>query len=565
VNRTFRVASSLVLSIGAAVLLVAFHDGCTTTTPATSHPAPREKGHEDATADAARPRDAGTESMPHVDGGPPVLTALRVTTTPPSDASTAMTLVPAFSPEVHDYYIRCTSGTNALSVSLTASPGAEGQLLAPRKSAALPEQTISPLEVDENQAIVAVARGGSTSVEYWVRCLPHDFPDIEMIAHPEAGTPLPGYYLVGNFLAVGPMGGYAMVLDGAGVPVWYHLETRGGVCNVDNVIPGAISFAAVVGGPFEIFDLGSAEETDHAPAGVPLDLHELRVLSNGDYLVLSAPKQTGIDLTGLSLSAGDAGKLGPGSTIDGCNIEEFDPTTGALVWTWAATDHFDPAKSCTEPTLAPPLADGGKVIDTFHCNSIDVDPVNGNLLVSARQMDSVFYIERTTGSVLWKMGGRDASIDDATYVPVASPFSGQHDARLLPGWSTCAGGQISLFDDETYGKDPARAVLFDVVVGAGDGGCEAGTPGATVAWQYEGEAQSGASGSFRISADGSRVIGWGLASEVVFTEVDEDGNDLLDLHSVNSAFRSPMQSYRAIKVPLTALDLSLMRASAGLP
>ena len=92
-------------------------------------------------------------------------------------------------------------------------------------------------------------------------------------------------------------------------------------------------------------------------------------------------------------------------------------------------------------------------------------------------------------------------------------------------------------------------------------------PSAKQVWQYAGPAPNpaAASGSFRISADGSRLIGWGLASEVVFTEVDEDGNDLLDLHSVNSAFRSPMQSYRAIKVPLTALDLSLMRASAGLP
>ncbi len=235
------------------------------------------------------------------------------------------------------------------------------------------------------------------------------------------------------------------------------------------------------------------------------------------------------------------------------------------MWTWTATDHFDPVKDTTEPILAPPLGDGGQVIDTFHCNSIDVDPANGNLLVSARQMDSVFYIEKSTGMVLWKMGGATASLDDAGYVPVTSPFYGQHDARLQPGWSAC-GGQISLFDDQTYGKQPARGVLYDVVVGAGDGGCEAGTAGASVAWQYAGKASSGASGSFRISADGSRVICWGLESEsIVFTEVDDAGNDLLDLVSTNSAFIAPMQSYRAIKVPETALDLDAMRATAGLP
>jgi hypothetical protein len=43
--------------------------------------------------------------------------------------------------------------------------------------------------------------------------------------------------------------------------------------------------------------------------------------------------------------------------------------------------------------------------DPFHCNSIDVEPATGNLLVSGRHMDSIFYIERSTGKILWKMGG----------------------------------------------------------------------------------------------------------------------------------------------------------------
>src|SRR6202041_2518240 len=145
---------------------------------------------------------------------------------------------------------------------------------------------------------------------------------------------------------------------------------------------------------------------------------------------------------------------GPNTNIAESEIVEFDPTTGAVVWQWFASDHFDPAADCTFPESWAGLDGVAEVVQPFHDNSIDVDPANGNLLVSARDMDSIFYIEKSSGKVLWKMGGAAASLDDATYIPVASPFFGQHDARLRPGWSTCAGGQVSVYDDETYGKGP---------------------------------------------------------------------------------------------------------------
>ncbi len=96
--------------------------------------------------------------------------------------------------------------------------------------------------------------------------------------------------------------------------------------------------------------------------------------------------------------------------------------------------------------------DSGPFVDVFHCNSIDVDPANGNLLVSCRNMVSIFYVERSTGKVLWKMGGKRASLDNATYVLVEDPFFRQHDARLQLGWSA---------DYRDGGDDEARKVAED--------------------------------------------------------------------------------------------------------
>jgi hypothetical protein len=84
-----------------------------------------------------------------------------------------------------------------------------------------------------------------------------------------------------------------------------------------------------------------------------------------------------------------------------------------------------------------------------------------------------------------------------------------------------------------------------------------------VVWERRGIVSSAAMGSFRRYADGTSVIGWGLSSSdtsLAMTEVDAAGNVLLDI-----AFNTPLTSYRAIKVPLTAFDLETLRQTAGLP
>jgi hypothetical protein len=506
------------------------------------------------------------------DGAAPYLTELELSVSGLLAPSSPIELVPAFSPAVFDYYVRCAAEVNALAVSMTASPGASSAVVQPIRSPAQPTQTVT-LSANENQAIVATATAGNVTTEYWVRCLPHDFPVMNMAKHVQAGTPPRGYYLLGTSLpATGAQWGYAMVLNGDGVPVWYtHGPNGSGVDDVDDVVAGAVSFLPSFGQhPFEIHHLDPPKTTYAAPSGAELDTHELRVLANGHYLVISAPTVSGFDLTGLVAPLPDGGieRFGPGSSIADCDLVEFDPTTGAVAWKWVGADHFDPVKDSTSPQASEnrSLPDGGVVLDVFHCNSIDIDPENGNLLVSARDMSSVFYIERSTGKVLWKMGGTSYSTDNAHFVQVADPFYQQHDARFQPGWSSrCGGsGQISLFDDHSHTMRPARGVVYDLTVGNADGGssgedCGAGQS-ATVAWQYESTANSNDQGSFRISSDGSRVIDWGTigGGRPVFTEVDLEGHDLLDFY-----FSDHDVSYRVIKAPLTAFDLSVLRRTAG--
>jgi hypothetical protein len=564
-----------------------------------------DEGPEDAAAEAAE--DGGDAGVTY----PPSLVELSVSASSPTNGSSPIALVPAFSSSVYDYYVRCAAGVNALTVSMTASVGSLSVLIQPTTSPSLPMQTLS-LHIDENQAIIAAATNATASTEYWVRCLPHDFPPMQMSRHAgevdDAGVAIdvapPGYYLVGNLMPASVAGsaGYAMVLDGNGVPVWYSRAPTGlGVADVDHIVPGVsfIPFSPTGGESFEIEQLNPQLTTVVAPTGYATDIHELRALKNGNFAVLSYPFKSGVDLTGLSVTVnGVTEALGADSVIQDCAVVEFN-STGSVTWTWLASDHFDPVKVSTLPMLAlgasPP--DGGVAYDVFHCNSVDIDPANENLLISAREMDSIFYVDRSTGKVVWKMGGPPFSLDNATYVSVADPFFRQHDARLLPGWSsTCNGGsgQISVFDNESNLSGPSRAVLYDVVVGSVDAGsapCAGGaaledaasedgvtadgsaaldsgiaedggaSSTATKRSEYRGTAPSAGLGSFRIGGDGSLVIGWGLGGkqDVVFTEVDSSGRDLVDF----SMDGNP--SYRAVKVPLNAFDINVLRSTAGVP
>jgi hypothetical protein len=490
----------------------------------------------DATLGDAGRREAGLpDAVPGDTAGPDADAA------PPTPASIAvmpLTLEPHFSPEVHDYYVRCPGTANRVTVAMTAAPGSTIGLLQPPGAPASSGASVT-ISVAENQAIVVGVNADGGTDSYWIRCLPHDFPLMQATLHPEAGAPTPGYYLVGN-ASLAPYGkGYAMAVDVHGVPVWYQATPDGcGPSDVDSVVPATISYDSGED-RFQLLDLDAGTTSYVVPSGIPLDLHELRYLPNGDYLVFGDPIRKDVNLTGL-------GSFGADEDVLGCVIQEVDPS-GAAVWQWDAFDHFDPLKDTTFPVSAG-TKNGVTVADVFHCNSIDVD-ADGNLLVSARHMDSVFLISRATGALLWKMGGAAYNKDGAPYITVVNDpltaFYRQHDARLLPG------GQLSMFDDQTGMPGPARAVIYAY---------DLTTLSATMVWEYQGPAPSGKMGSFRVESDGERVIGWGENEEpsLGFTELNANDIDVFDFYMPGGS-----ASYRAIKIPVSEFSIDVLRESTG--
>lgn len=297
---------------------------------------------------------------------------------------------------------------------------------------------------------------------------------------------------------------------------------------------GMAPYSYSTGPEYEIDALDSSVVTKVTTVGSPTDAHEFRLLPNGDHLLLTYPIESNVDLVGLqTFSASE--------TIADCEVQEID-SSGSLVWSWLATDHVDPVRESLEPGVN--TVNGASVVDVFHCNSIDVDS-SGNLLVSSRFTNALFYIDRATGNILWKVGGSAYSKDGATYVRVVddpqTSFNMQHDARLLPN------GDITVFDDHGATPGVARGAEYAI-------DHQANT--ATLAFQFLGTAQSQYEGSFRRYADGDSVISWGYipTDSRILTEIDANGADVFDV-----AFAGQV-SYRAVKVPLSQLDVGMLRA-----
>lgn len=439
--------------------------------------------------------------------------------------TTSLSLVPAFSPSIENYVVRCAVGPNPTTLTVTDDRGTS---------------TVD-FDLYEDGAIVVGDR-------YWIRCLPHDFPKLLATVHTTFGVPTPGWYLLGNTIAASGYSGFAFVLDTNGTPVWY---TRAGtVQDVESFAPNTLSFMPAATAPFGtdpdaaflVTALDTATTTSiSAGDGEATDGHELRELASGNHLLLTYPLVSGVDLTGL-------GTYGANETIADCKVEEIDPA-GDVVWSWVASQHFDPVQESVEPTTF--AVGAGQVVDVFHCNSIDVDS-SDNLLVSSRHMNAVFYVEKATGHVDWKLGGTPTNKDGAAIFTIQGDgefgFNMQHDARFEPG------GHVSLFDD--HGAQPGVGVSRGV-----EYALDFATHTATVAWEFRGSQQSKYMGSTRRYDDGEVVIGWGGAypDPRTLTEVNASGKDVLDV-----AFTTRGDvSYRAVKVPFEQLDIDVLRATAG--
>ena len=233
--------------------------------------------------------------------------------------------------------------------------------------------------------------------------------------------------------------------------------------------------------------------------GYETDLHEFLLTPRGTALVL-AYVYVHADLTSVG---------GPenGLAIDGV-VQELDLQNNRVLFEWHSLDHV----ALSESRWPVPEDPTTEAFDYVHLNSVGID-TDGDLLVSARHTWAAYKIDRRTGSVRWRLGGKrsDFAFEDG------AEFAYQHDARRR------ADGAITLFDNAaSQAPQPgkaSRALALELEE-------ESGTARVADEWKHPKRLLSETQGNTQVLSNGNVFVGWG--SQPAFSEFTADGELVFD-------------------------------------
>ena len=376
----------------------------------------------------------------------------------------------------------------------------------------------------------AEAAGGTAATVHAFHSRPDLRPPVVEIVHAAHDT-------AGGYLFVSPSSGPGqrgvLMLDNAGEVVWFHstapstaMNFRAQTYRGEPVLTwweGKSEHGLGVG-ECVIVDRGYREvKRFRAGHGRPADLHEF-LLTPRDTALVTATETRTLDLRAIG--------GGARHTVVGSVVQEIDVATGRVLLDWRSLDHVPVAESHQKI---------GPRFDYFHANSIALDS-DGDLVVSARNTWAVYKLDRHTGAIVWRLGGKksDFAMGKGTF------FAWQHDARAHD-----RGTMISLFDDAGAPFEEPQSRGLEIRL-------DLQRMRATLehAYVHQPRMRAKYTGSMQVLGNGDALVGWG--SERYFTEFARDGSVRLDARLPPGG-----QTYRALRFEWSGNPVGEPTAVAG--
>lgn len=319
-----------------------------------------------------------------------------------------------------------------------------------------------------------------------------------------------GYVFLAPYMFWPSVSSYLLILEDAGELVYYQELPAVGY-DFKKQPNGLLTFYDSSVGYFRGLDPSyTVVDTYAAGNGYVADVHDLQVLpENGHALLLIYDFQT-MDLTEYG------GR--PDATVIGLIVQELDAAKN-VVFQWRSWDYIDITDTVVPLTSA--------TVDYVHGNAVERDH-DGNLLISARHLWEVTKVNRQTGEVMWRWGGKR---NEFTFTN-DDPFYYQHDIRRL------ANGHVTLFDNGNARTPPySRVVEFEL---------DEENKVATSEWEYRNSPDtfSPGMGNAQRLPNGNTLIGWGGSSDPAVIEAKPDGTKAFEL-----SFTPGVVSYRTFRFP----------------
>lgn len=342
--------------------------------------------------------------------------------------------------------------------------------------------------------------------------VPDDFPTITVTV--PASNTAPGYIFITSFDGPGlpTAAPYIMILDNRGDLVFWHKQppNRAGT-DFKKQPNGWLTYYDRTVGKFRALDETYSTVRLFGAINHWTNHHDFQLLPNGHQLYLIYDPRT-IDMSQV-VPGGH-----PNALVYGLIVQEVD-ANNQVVFEWQSWDHIALTDSNQDLTT--------QEIDLIHGNAVEVD-FDGNLLVSSRHLDEVTKIDRRTGAIIWRWGGKR---NQFTFVNDPRGFSHIHDIRLLPN------GHYTIYDNgNNLSPEYSRALEYVL---------DQENKTATLVWEYRNRPDTFAwgMGNAQRLPNGNTLIGWGTATPTL-TEVTSDGRKAFEL-----SLGQGQQSYRAFRFP----------------
>ena len=449
-----------------------------------------------------------------------------------ADVTNNGSLFPSFSMNIRDYGITTGSMTDKVQYNITLTLEQSGSTTI--TNWCYPNQLLKLFDFNNNKYFIKI------------------YPNYMLLASTniiDSVNYQPGYYLaVDTFGSNCP---YYLIYNSSGLPVWYRRNTSDPdlinnpqICaltrgnNNNKVITYIFDFLRVR----TVIDVTTLDEENFqivpdSRGGNPgWDVHESFEIKRPLY------RKGNVILV---------------SYTNPFYIQELSPNN-ELVWDWFGSDY---------------LVDPGG--DYYHINSIDVHPVTGHLVLSARNNSTVFSIDYHTKNIRWVINPTlgfinfmNSQVGVHILIPTNEPTnpnnydgtSAQHDARWHTNITPLTSGNeiVSIYDNGSFNGFNARGVIYEIDLNLDQ---------ALFRGMVYGPATSGYMGSYKIidENNGSRshVCDW-VQSHPCLGEYSSDANNM---PTQNQLFNLDIggDHYRFDKAKLTDLSITGMRKTSGMP
>jgi len=439
-------------------------------------------------------------------------------------------IYPEFNPETKDYFITSLNTLKNIQITLNDYDHSKKIYI----NGVRVQNKITSLKLNIGDDIVIQSgKNNETSTKYTIHYLPSDMPKINVITK---NNPCDGYIFINQFHLSNSnpnSTNYIAILNNDGFPVYYK-KSNNQIINFKyfetNTNQKRYSYNDNTLGKIIVMDenFNEIKQLELLPnnghGAIRTDNHDFVYFNDYHYILPAYVNRPGVNMNAY----------GGANSVELIDFAFQEIVNGQVIFEWNSAN-FPEFLQHTDPIYYNQFATRPKV-DYFHFNSITIDPNDNNFIVSARHMNQIYKINRTSGQIMWRFGGSNDDFNLTENKIISHP----HHATILTN------GNLLLFDNGVT-KTPQQSRLVEFAI-------DENNFTATIVNQYtETGRYFDIMGSAQKLQNGNYFIGWGgnITSQVNanksdITEVNANGNIVLDMSFSNNP-NSFTYSYRALK------------------